>query len=133
MTESSDSAAWLPDEVPDDDGPSERLPWKGLFNRKGKVRPPYNPKLEAFWYRRRELFSKFEKACLVEMCMHLQICVYLPQEQPERWREVSKLPRRLDHAQLSRFRCLVCRYRAWSSACAGWAILPTSRSELSGR
>eukprot|EP00908_Phaeocystis_cordata_P010293 Transcript_21142.p1 GENE.Transcript_21142~~Transcript_21142.p1 ORF type:complete len:340 (-),score=86.08 Transcript_21142:24-1007(-) len=61
MTESSDSAAWLPDEVPDDDGPSERLPWKGLFNRKGKVRPPYNPKLEAFWYRRRELFSKFDR------------------------------------------------------------------------
>ena len=36
-------------------------PWKGIFTKRGKVRPPFNPGLEAFWFRRRELFSKFDR------------------------------------------------------------------------
>ena len=42
-----------------DAGP--RPPWKGIFGRRGNVRPPYNPDLESFFYRRRELFSKFDR------------------------------------------------------------------------
>jgi hypothetical protein len=42
-----------------DAGP--RPPWKGIFGRRGNVRPPYNPELESFFYRRRELFSKFDR------------------------------------------------------------------------
>ena len=41
--------------------PGPRPPWKGIFGRRGNVRPPYNPDLESFFYRRRELFSKFDR------------------------------------------------------------------------
>ena len=41
--------------------PGPRPPWKGIFGRRGNVRPPYNPDLENFFYRRRELFSKFDR------------------------------------------------------------------------
>lgn len=54
-----------PSEPPEPSEPSERdeqvLPWKGIFTKRGKVRPPFNPSLEAFWFKRRELFSKFDR------------------------------------------------------------------------
>ena len=31
--------------------PGPRPPWKGIFGRRGNVRPPYNPDLESFFYR----------------------------------------------------------------------------------
>jgi len=49
----------LPATEDTDVGP--RPPWKGIFGRRGNVRSPYNPDLESFFYRRRELFSKFDR------------------------------------------------------------------------
>ena len=62
------SGPHLPDAADDSEvtDAAPRPPWKGIFGRRGNVRPPYNPNLEAFWYRRRELFSKFDRGVRID-------------------------------------------------------------------
>ena len=56
-----DSEVGPPADDSEDTDAGPRPPWKGIFGRRGNVRPPYNPDLESFFYRRRELFSKFDR------------------------------------------------------------------------
>ena len=56
-----DSEVGPPADDSEDTDAGPRPPWKGIFGRRGNVRPTYNPDLESFFYRRRELFSKFDR------------------------------------------------------------------------